>query len=672
MAQMVTARPAIANGHAASESRGRLENPRLQNDEGDEDEAATPAKSTQGWMSAFEEPAIARVQQFIIETLKNPIRFIKSDQSTTQDVPFEPINDPKVLATRKAKLHSDSNGAQDNNRSDAASLSNPNTSDSSPRKTLTSGDKTQSPIKSAPSLFAYRISLQPFRSTRERGLGLVNRGNTCYMNATLQALLHLPPLSHALLALDVDQLYGKFGAQPAHKFDAIGEMKRLAIRSLSGGKHAHDLAVSPTAFMADLKSYARTLVKYRQEDAHEFLRFLLDAMQYCCLVRAPKSLKPFDPLRETTVVHKIFGGKLRSRVQCGRCQYNSDTFDTILDLSLDIRNLRSNTLSSALENFTETDELRGSEKYKCEKCKMSVNATKRFTIHEAPVVLTVHLKRFTLTGQKISRPIGFSEELTLTKHVMSEGMAPVKYRLCAIVHHQGGGPNSGHYVASVRGTSGDRWYEMNDSHVSPLRGAPVNAPTAYILFYVRVAANALEDVARQAKVAARSVNTNGKRQRSDGAESENSDLESHQNRKLDHVNRTPSSNKSLSITPTKRVPSAQNDDDDLGEAVAPRAHLSTPPTNSDSYESLVGHINTSPDRMPLSKKQRRKMRAMSDQHRSNSSHSSPAGKHSTLISSPYLAGQRKVNGSPHRGHAQQGAFRNRMKNRQGQRISSYH
>ena len=70
-------------------------------------------------------------------------------------------------------------------------------------------------------------------------------------------------------------------------------------------------------------------------------------------------------LSGTTFVHKIFGGKLRSRVSCQSCGYNSDTFDRILDLSLDI--IKVDSLKEALKSFISPDHLKGADKYKCEK-----------------------------------------------------------------------------------------------------------------------------------------------------------------------------------------------------------------------------------------------------------------------------------------------------------------
>jgi hypothetical protein len=51
----------------------------------------------------------------------------------------------------------------------------------------------------------------------------------------------------------------------------------------------------------------------RQEDSHEYLRCLLDAMHEVCL--KPFKPKPPPDLAATTVINRIFGGKLRSRVR---------------------------------------------------------------------------------------------------------------------------------------------------------------------------------------------------------------------------------------------------------------------------------------------------------------------------------------------------------------------
>lgn len=236
---------------------------------------------------------------------------------------------------------------------------------------------------------------------------------------------------------------------------------------------------TPYPITSKLQLIAKHMRKGRQEDAHEFLRYAIDALQKSCLAGHPQ--KTDHKLAETTWVHKIFGGRLRSRVTCRECNHHSDTFDSMLDISLDIYG--SSTLKEAFKKFVAVDCLRGADKYMCERCKKPVVAEKQFTIHETPVVLTVHLKRFSPLGRKISHFVSYDEHLSL-QPVMSEGQYGPRYSLYGIISHAGGGPNSGHYFAHVKGANG-RWFEMNDNSVSPEFRPPVDMKSAYILFYIR-------------------------------------------------------------------------------------------------------------------------------------------------------------------------------------------
>lgn len=117
-------------------------------------------------------------------------------------------------------------------------------------------------------------------------------------------------------------------------------------------------------------------------------------------------------------------------------------------------------------------------------------AEKRFTVHDAPAVLTIHLKRFSPLGRKIGHHVHYDERLML-QPAMSEGQHGPSYSLYGIICHAGGGPNSGHYFAHVKAANG-RWYEMNDDMVSSHHGAPVGMKSAYILFYMRDRGQSLE------------------------------------------------------------------------------------------------------------------------------------------------------------------------------------
>jgi ubiquitin carboxyl-terminal hydrolase 36/42 len=133
----------------------------------------------------------------------------------------------------------------------------------------------------------------------------------------------------------------------------------------------------------------------------------------------------------------------------------------------------------------------------CHRCKKPVNAEKQFTVHEAPIVLTVHFKRFSPLGRKLAHPIHYDERLSL-QPVMSEGQYGPTYSLYGVICHAGSGPNSGHYYGYVKSAAG-QWYEMNDESVSHTR-TPVGLKSAYMLFYIRDKGQALEEAVSRVSI----------------------------------------------------------------------------------------------------------------------------------------------------------------------------
>ncbi|KAK2521050.1 hypothetical protein Q9966_013186 [Columba livia] len=337
------------------------------------------------------------------------------------------------------------------------------------------GDGVPAPQKG---LFpAGRLAMQ-WQRVQRIGAGLLNLGNTCFLNATLQCLTYTPPLANYLLSREHSRTCHQSG------FCMTCVMQNHVTQAFANSGSV----IKPVSFVRDLKKIAPHIRLGRQEDAYEFLRFTIDAMQKACL---PNCTELDRQTQATTLIHQIFGGSLRSRVKCSMCKAVSDTFDPCLDLPVEItvpgQGQQAANVEQALELFVKPDLLGGENAYLCDKCKKKVSATKRFTIHRAPRVLTLALKRFAdFTGGKITKDVGYPELLNIRPYMSQTSGDPVMYGLYAVLVHSGYSSHAGHYYCYVKASDG-QWYQMNDNVVRPSNIKVVLNQQAYVLFYLRMA-----------------------------------------------------------------------------------------------------------------------------------------------------------------------------------------
>lgn len=319
---------------------------------------------------------------------------------------------------------------------------------------------------------ADRLEMQ-WRQAGSIGAGLYNMGNTCFLNSVLQCLLYTAPLYNYLMSDDHKRECRLQGFCP------MCELQRHCYRAFNTANGV----MRPVPIVQNLKVIAKHFRQGRQEDAHELLRYLVDGLQKSCLQQCPPKLDPHS--KATTVIHQIFGGYHRSQVKCMSCHKTSDTFDPLLDISLDIKNCP--TLIKALQRSIKADLLDGENKYACPFCKKMTRAQKKFTIHRLPKVLTIQLKRFDYNstfGGKINKPVAYVEYLNMRRY-MSQPQGPMEwYRLYGVLVHYGFSCHSGHYYCYVRNSNGI-WYCMNDSEVSQVSFSTVLQQEAYLLFYVK-------------------------------------------------------------------------------------------------------------------------------------------------------------------------------------------
>ncbi|XP_055992954.1 ubiquitin carboxyl-terminal hydrolase 10 [Sorex fumeus] len=385
------------------------------------------------------------------------------------------------------------------------------------------------------------VSLQP--------RGLINKGNWCYINATLQALVACPPMYHLMKVIP---LYSKV-QRPCTSTPMIDSFVRLMNeftnmpvppkpRQALGDRTLREIrpgaAFEPTYIYRLLTVIKSSLSeKGRQEDAEEYLGFILNGLHEEMLalkkLLTPDSEKAavsngpgrrsaaeepeeqgsegsedeweqVGPRNRTAVTRQadfvqtpitgIFGGHIRSVVS-QQSSKDSATLQPFFTLQLDIQSDRIHTVQDALESLAAREAVQGYTT----KTRQEVEVSRRVTLEKLPPVLVLHLKRFVYEKsggcQKLVKNIDYPVDLEISRELLSPGVKNKNlkchrtYRLFAVVYHHGSSATGGHYTTDVFQIGLSGWLRIDDQTVRVVSQYQVVKPaagrTAYLLYYRR-------------------------------------------------------------------------------------------------------------------------------------------------------------------------------------------
>lgn len=339
-------------------------------------------------------------------------------------------------------------------------------------------------------------ALGPTFPENERYFGFENFGNTCYCNSVLQALYYCEPFRQEVLKeraqTEACQLVE--GTPRAHSIlQALGDL----FHELSSQKKRTGV-LSPRNFIIQLRKQNELFRGFMQQDAQEFLNYLLNEIDEHLLrntqQKARKGIAQTVPATDApkTFIRKIFQGSLTNEMKCLCCETVTSKEETFLDLSVDVE--ANSSITNCLRQFSATETLSCHNKFYCEICCSLQEAQKRLRIKSLPSTLIVHLKRFKYQEgvqrfNKLSHRVAFPLELRVP---LQESPEPL-FDLFAVIVHLGSGPNHGHYICIVKSQS--NWLQFDDEEVDLIpeeliqrcfgctKDVQHNIQTGYILFY---------------------------------------------------------------------------------------------------------------------------------------------------------------------------------------------
>jgi ubiquitin C-terminal hydrolase len=341
---------------------------------------------------------------------------------------------------------------------------------------------------------------RPKKDYIKKGLcGLINMGNTCFLNATLQCLMHTLKLSDYFLTNKhfTDDIEHLIRRKPEYTF------LMSYVRLVNNYWETNQL-IKPKSFLDKVRAHFPKYNGNEQHDSHECFLHIVDllhkSISYPIDVSINGEVKtPKDALMKASLecwkttyeksyspIIDIFDGMTVNTVVCTSCGDINNVFESFNNISLhpgDLANGERSLRDCFNDNYLNNQVV---STWSCEKCKKSgcKVSSKLWTL---PNVLVLHLNRFDRNGTKFEKNdthVSFPNEIDLTQYISTDKGDPNNYiySLYAVNYHKGT-LNSGHYWAACKNLDG-KWYTYDDGDVVRSKSQKDDR-NAYMLFYYR-------------------------------------------------------------------------------------------------------------------------------------------------------------------------------------------